>query len=466
MNLKIACFLIFLPTYSIAQKHNTPEIIRRLLSCKREIPVISGWCKNLLPQEELPNELQKEYQYLVKTKESLYCGVNGTGRLYKITDSNGSIVFHRIDSTYYSGSDFFAAPFTIDNTIYSYGGYGFWKTNGLLRSYNVFSKEWDIQKSDKEIPCNFHTGSGFWVDTQYKRLYIVNPVIRNEGLKSDTSFSSINGRINLSDRSIYVLDLTTGIWKDLSSSFHLPPGLTQSPWGMWNVGNFNFTYLFDFRNNKLYQSSKEFQEKASKIFNNIEKNIWFFIDSTLYVGNLNLNIIDSLPVSINDFEDTGKAIYNESFLSGKTSNLYNRWFIIVSVGVITLSFILFKRKKIKFKLTEFSNSNLINSQNSNSTNGHLFSAIELELIRYAFEKNKQKSTVSAAEINKILGLSGKSESVQKKNRSDTITTINQKWAAAHGNRITLIHRKRSFDDKRSFEYFIHADWMEMIKVLV
>jgi hypothetical protein len=38
--------------------------------------------------------------------------------------------------------------------LYSYGGYGFWRLNGQLRSYNFTDKEWDIVPVNDEIISN------------------------------------------------------------------------------------------------------------------------------------------------------------------------------------------------------------------------------------------------------------------------------------------------------------------------
>ena len=89
----------------------------------------------------------------------------------------------------------------------------------------------------------------------------------------------------------------------------------------------------------------------------------------------------------------------------------------------------------------------------------------MELIRHIIDRNRQGHTVTAEEINKILGLSGKNSSIQKKNRSDVITTINQKWAAVCRSQVALIERQRSGDDKRSFEYFIQPQSIEKVKEL-
>ena len=473
----IICFLILLPFYSLAQKNLTPKIIRQLLSFKKEIPVISGWCKNLLPQNEVPKELQNEFQYLVKTKADLYCGINGTGRLYKITDSSNTLTFHRIDSTYHSGSDFFAANFVIGNNIYSFGGYGFWKSNGLLRYFNTYSKEWEVQKLTKEIPCNnFHAGSGFWVDTGYMKFYMISPVTRNEGLKSDTFFLSKNSKDSASNKNIDVLDVINGTWQELDGSFEYNLHLTQSPWGFWSVGNFYSTYIFNLRNNKIYHSSDDFNKKVSKIFDKIENNIWFFIDSTLYSGNIDLNTFDSLHVSINDFEDTGRPVYHSKNISNSKKISFYGWLLTIClIGLLSLAYILVKRKKYtslndSARPAEIFTQDIRTPVSSSFKNieligSSIFAPIEMELIRNIFDRNKQGHTVTAEEINKILGLSGKNSSIQKKNRSDMITSINRKWAAAYRSQVALIERQRSSDDKRSFEYFIKPQWVEKVKEL-
>jgi len=95
----------------------------------------------------------------------------------------------------------------------------------------------------------------------------------------------------------------------------------------------------------------------------------------------------------------------------------------------------------------------------------IFSTIELTLIRYIFERNRQNFTVSIEEINKILGLSEKNESVQKKNRSDAISAINRKWTISQKNTLSLLLRKRTESDKRSFEYYIHKEWISKVSLL-
>lgn len=55
--------------------------------------------------------------------------------------------FKRIDRTYYRGDNCYAYQFIAHNTIYSLGGYGFWRSNNHLISYNKSTEEWDAINS-------------------------------------------------------------------------------------------------------------------------------------------------------------------------------------------------------------------------------------------------------------------------------------------------------------------------------
>lgn len=69
--------------------------------------------------------------------------------------------------------------------------------------------------------------------------------------------------------------------------------------------------------------------------------------------------------------------------------------------------------------------------------------------------------MSIEEINKILGLSYKNPSVQKKNRNEAISRINLKWQLTNKTNKVLIEKRRSEIDKRNFEYYMNEDlWIE------
>ena len=103
------------------QNLSTPVIIKHLLSQKKEIPLISGSFVTgelfrILPQNEMPRQLWQENQYLIYTPGNLYLGINGTGRLYKMSDQDNTLHFIREDSTFYLGNNFCAANLFLNNS--------------------------------------------------------------------------------------------------------------------------------------------------------------------------------------------------------------------------------------------------------------------------------------------------------------------------------------------------------------
>ena len=69
----------------------------------------------------------------------------------------------------------------------------------------------------------------------------------------------------------------------------------------------------------------------------------------------------------------------------------------------------------------------------------------------------QAKGTSIEELNRLLGVSGKTVEIQKKQRSDVITSINRKYRFAFKTNELFINKKRLEPDKRTFEYYIDYD---------
>jgi hypothetical protein len=91
-----------------------------------------------------PLELLDEsfFYYLQSEKASvLYFFQHCTNKVFTL-DLN-SFQFKRIDRTYYRGDNCYAYRFLAHNTIYSLGGYGFWRSNNHLINFEKKSDEWE-----------------------------------------------------------------------------------------------------------------------------------------------------------------------------------------------------------------------------------------------------------------------------------------------------------------------------------
>jgi hypothetical protein len=114
--------------------------------------VYSQHQRSLVDVSDLPVNFSTAGYNLVKDLSGLYVIPQGTGRIYKMDTSRGRYRWQRIDSTYFTGYNFRSIAFSLDSVFYSFGGNGFWNTNGTLRNYNFFSKQWDATLlSDKDL---------------------------------------------------------------------------------------------------------------------------------------------------------------------------------------------------------------------------------------------------------------------------------------------------------------------------
>jgi hypothetical protein len=86
---------------------------------------------------------------------------------------------------------------------------------------------------------------------------------------------------------------------------------------------------------------------------------------------------------------------------------------------------------------------------------------EKNLLSFIYNHSKEERLTSIDEINRVIGASQRSMEIQKRLRSDLIGSINTKLEILTGMKSNVIEKQRSEFDKRSFEYFIPPDKMEI-----
>ncbi len=457
------CFLIMmlLSTRAAFSQPGKPlsPVVRHLMGKHGEVNVITCRFGHLLPKGSLPPELENEFQFFVHHSSGLYLGVSGTGYLYRVMDSAGCMQLRRVDSTFYVGHNFSAGNFTVQDTIYSFGGYGFWQSNGLLRYYQPNLFEWAIKRTDRDLPAVIPPveGTMFWLDPVKAQFYLLGSKKTNEGLLP-------HGRMDTTDGKLYKLDLYTGTWSESGKLLSNIGGL-NSPWGLLIHNNASVWYINDYKNNRKLKATAAANGKLQEIHSRIKSDVIYFIDSTVYFGSVSLPKFDSIKLSIRDFTDTGEPVYEP--LAGKSNKA---WWLVLPLLAIGgfIGWRGYKRHRqsaapvMPPDLT-LTAANTGHPQSEIRKDDWEFSSIEMDLLRLLLERSREENVVSLEEINRILGLSGKNLSVQKKNRSEVTNAINTKWVKKYGNRTVLVDRKRSEFDKRVFEYFIHPYWMPLLQ---
>lgn len=444
-------------------------IISRLMMTKKQVSQIA--CFDLtgltIPSNKTYADNEK---YLIKTEAGLYVGIEGTGLLYQIRASDDTIAFDRIDRTLYSGSNFCAAHFSYHNKIFSFGGYGFWKSNGAMRVFNPISKEWDIAPMLEEKPNLFCTHSSgikwvqtdhipnmevlenvrsmpslFWLDTNHGTLFTIGQRISNETIRKAHSF----------DPSIEVFDLSKGTWEKLGTLKRYGWNhYVALPQGLFIHESRSHSYVADLINNSILYPDAHLEKDLSKLNSGSEINVMYAIDSTIYFGNIRNNSIDSIQISQQHLLSKNEKLYElEIILPDKG---YTKSFIIGFIIVTTILIFSTFRYNQKKDLTLQGQKPEINVTDSDL----VFTEIEKSLILLLTERSRKGDTATVEDLNKILGVAAKPEHIKRKVRSEIIQSINFKWGFLGLPNEPLITSTRAAQDKRNREYFIREKQLD------
>jgi hypothetical protein len=95
------------------------------------------------------------YSNIVKHKGQILFQPLGTGRLYEIVKENNTYRSKRIDSTLHSGVNFFSKTFFTRDTLYQFGGLGFWNIRGLLTFFSKQTNQWELIQTNRDVPSFF-----------------------------------------------------------------------------------------------------------------------------------------------------------------------------------------------------------------------------------------------------------------------------------------------------------------------
>jgi hypothetical protein len=472
------CFFLLLfifgyGPFSLGQ--GIPPILKKLSSHRGTILVYSQHKESLVDLSDLPSNFSTEGYNLVKDSSGLYVFPQGTGRIYKLDTSQGGYRWQRIDSTYFTGYNFRSIAFSLDSVFYSFGGQGFWNTNGTLRNFNPYSNQWDATMLSENIYWTKAADGFFMIDTASKTLSIrAMSKPSHEVLKSSNAEKIKEG--------LYRLNIKTGDWTKMGNMrdtiHHIAATL---PWGLLDD---NFGVL-DLINNRYCRLSNQILSKIKAIFSSNKYAdlavASFAIDSVLYLGN-QFDPYDSVVISRADLIDTGIPVYTPLKSPGLLDNVEAESFLLVILGFLSsfLGLLLYKAKKAQPNLAVQSLSAPIDSQKAvvapespkHQTSFRSTRILELleererSLLEFLFNHSADERLTSIDEINKVLGVHNRSVEIQKRMRSDVIGSINQKLNIVTRDKKPVVDKQRSEFDKRSFEYFIQPAQMELVEKII
>ena len=357
-------------------------------------------------------------------KDKLYISSVGGGMMYSIVNDT----LKRIDNSFDHKMTIQSAVFSHRDTIFKFGGYGYWSARKFMTYFSFETKEWEFYKqSGANSPPGTHnfdwsiTGDVFY-------FFNGQTVNDNNGLmasKNDNvwkfnfntrSWSNL-GKINLSDYSYSMLKSNT----DASGSSYVFDTSSLE----------NSIYKLDFQNNTL--STYDIPNKYSGIGQ------WSFIENdTIYELRPNVFVKTPLKEIFNDSTREDTKLYNSSqtLIDGFARALL--FFILVVVVLYFLNEFNIKSKP-----------RLISEGIKLQRDLIRLSIVEIKILRRLLKSNE----VFSVDLYNIIEDKNLSYPQNNRIKVNAIKSINAKLHKSLGVD-NFIESKKLLEDKRVAIYFI------------
>ena len=392
-------------------------------------------------------------QEIIKDEKHFYVNIQQTGFIYELFNQNDSLLeFRRIDRTININYNIGCYHFLHQEKLYSYGGYGFWKSNGHIRQFNVMDKQWDIIPMNYEIFSNGYR----WYSNTEEKLFVPFQSIVNTGLKY------IPENQLESQWDSYYLDLKLKSWFKLGM---LDPSIRKifaedrNPTAFLSVKNGvlhlinDEIYYFDFIENKIYRSIKsDYNQFFIRRFG--FRNVFEYREQ-IYFYYPNTGQFEIVPFSLSNFELLKFPIWRIDTLGDKYVA-----FILLFI-LITFFIARYFKQKIQQKIVLSQLKHLKAKSVSQA-----FVGTEISLIDMLIQASLANTKIEIHQINHVLGIKDKNVGLQKKVRSDVINGINDKYQIITNGPNPLIVSVRKEDDKRFLEYFILPSEINEIQKII
>lgn len=147
-------------------------------------------------------DLPQKYVYnIFEIKGHFFFVIAGTGQVYEFDPLNR--ILSRVDQTYYRGYNFGALQFSHKDSLFSFGGMGFWHYNNVQTFFDFQTKEWEMVKPRGETPKRIYESFAGYSKRNSKLFMLEVP----DALVSPT----------IHPLDFYEYDLKTNVWSKKGS---------------------------------------------------------------------------------------------------------------------------------------------------------------------------------------------------------------------------------------------------------
>ena len=405
-----------------------------------------------------PEDIQKQfdqanyYLHFSRLGGKLVANPDGTGRLYDFQPEGNQLMVERLDHSIYTGYNFSAYAFTFRDTLFSLGGFGFWKYNGLLRHYDPVTGGWEISPTNMEFPISGNPDyRALWIDQVKGYLYYVTRSVPQPWHKGHAYPRDL-----FQDTSrVFRLDLTKKDWQELgrvtTEGLHRINNtgkIAELPFGellITEEAGARKLMLLDYDRNLMFQLKDSVARPITKqIFTSTANKFTWYSKGQLFIGPSRPDTVFHVPLGMESFIPLPGTIYATEDPSYQFS-MDHLWMMLclfagITIGAGTI-------RAFGKKVTVPGEPGPVLS----APVENFFNPFELNILR-AFLK--EKNTLLPEEVNVLLETDRRSVEIQKKYRSETIRGINEKCSKLLGTDQRLVIQERLADDRRQFIYRI------------
>lgn len=410
---------------------------------------------------------------LIKKGKNTWIQPLGTGRLYKLEKSKSNYSLIRIDSTIHSGVNYKAFTFHLNDTIFQYGGSGFWHMRGIMTYFSPQTHEWELYPSNAIVNGydDFANIIKYKVDTRTNKLYATKSLAYSN-MPRDFSLNNID--------SCFEFDFHKNTWTNLGATNPaLIKTLESATYYNYNVNeilvfqNYLDYYWIDFSKNEFGKVKSNSNERMKQAWLSLYKTketydgFQFNLGNTAYlVKILSGNKLSYSTYTINADDLDRSSVQNVYKIENPLLHfIFNKAlpFFTPSVSIVMLiSFGLFfivyrqRKKRVPKEVTARLNYNFY----------HSLSIIEKELLQVLYKNHQKGESISTKVINKIIGVQNKDVLTQNKSRSDHFLKINQKYKLSTQQQLPLIVKTRDSIDKRQYNYGLEPSYLVYLEKMI
>ena len=396
----------------------------------------------------------------------VYFSANCTNQFYRLDLK--SMIFNRMDKTFYRGDNCHAYHFFRKGVLHSVGGYGFWRTNNHIIYFDEKSKEWEAYSSTGTPPQGIYGGFVAYLPEKDELISFMN-------YSHDVN---VNNGTFFRDKAIYTYSFKTNKWSQRGSvyskfflelfdktnldphngnyftgKYFIMPAIPFSGFQEYYAIDARTLEIFNFKDNvnrltkfSIYPHENNVNEvlRNKELVLNIRPNQ---SENVVYVDG-QLENLDALFLNAK----SAGFIYEEIWYQSESFT----WFLCFLIISFIVLGVLKKGKSLFFKRFKYAN--------ELKFSGDLVNKTTIFLLKRLVE-TYETGGIDVDETNSILGLTTLAHDAQRYKRSAIVKEANVKLALLTNCHDT-IQRQDSELDRRQKRYMINSIAIKSIKEFI